>query len=318
MLRFYTVLVMFLIVTSFITPLHYSIAQKSVLPEWIRNIFLWYGQKQISEQELLQAVEYLISQRIIEVTTQNANKIIDRGDFFVTYYSNPNSIYEYSAREWIQDFQYFETQIEYLNSEFLLPYDIEIVAKECDETNAFYDWQTKQIIICYEFMDYVYENFESNYGNEYTTEDKSLMALHVIDFVFYHELGHVLVDIYQLPITGLEENAVDQFATFFMLLSEAESDYEGIVGQDILFDVGTWFLIQAELDYEPIYWDTHGLDIQRFYNISCYAYGQHPQYNQDLITEGWLPEERAVNCEYEYSVLESSWNEILAPYYKKT
>jgi len=64
------------------------------------------------------------------------------------------------------------------------------------------------------------------------------------------------------------------------------------------------------------YWDAHNLDIQRFYNISCYAYGQHPEYNQDLITDGYLPEERAQNCEYEYGLMANSWNTLLSKYYK--
>ena len=47
------------------------------------------------------------------------------------------------------------------------------------------------------------------------------------------------------------------------------------------------------------------------YNISCYAYGADPEYNQDLIDEGWLPEERAANCEYEYYQIDYSWSYLL-------
>ena len=35
-----------------------------------------------------------------------------------------------------------------------------------------------------------------------------------------------------------------------------------------------------------------------------------------LIFEGWLPEEQAINCEYEYSLLINFWTELLDPYYK--
>ena len=86
-----------------------------------------------------------------------------------------------------------------------------------------------------------------------------------------------------------------------------ESNTDFIIGQGILYNVGTWFFIQTQYQYEQVYWDTHKLDIQRFYNILCYAYGHTPEYNQDLIDEGWLPEERASNCEYEYNVLVNSW-----------
>ncbi len=142
------------------------------------------------------------------------------------------------------------------------------------------------------------------------------MTLDVIDFIFYHELGHALIDLYQLPITGLEENAVDQFAILFILLAENKGDYDGILGQDILYNVGTWFLIQSEIHSQSFYSDVHNLDIQRFYNISCYAYGHNPEYNQDLIEEGFLPIERSINCNGEYEQISSSWETILYPYMK--
>jgi len=309
--------------------LFFTESQTSKIPDWVRNIFIWYGEGQIGEEDLLNALQYLIDSKIITVSETNENvnnnivisseyTIKDEGDFYVTYYENPNSIYDPSAKEWIQGEEYFEYQIEYLNSIFRLPHDVEIVVSECNEVNAFYDYTTKQITMCYEFMDSVFSDFETYYfeeGLEVTDEQLSIENLDVVDFVFYHELGHALVDIYQLPITGLEENVVDQFAALIMLLTENVDDYEGIVAQDILYSVGTWFFIQANLGYEHVYWDVHNLDIQRFYNISCYAYGQNPQYNADLITNGDLPEERAENCAYEYAVLEDSWNRILSPYF---
>lgn len=299
-------------------------AQNYSIPSWVKNISLWYGQGEVSDTEFINALQYLINNKILIVEDLNDNNVLpkdsqniikDSGDFHITYYPNPNSPYEYSADEWLKDSQYFEGQIEYLNGVFRLPYDVEIIAKECKEPTAYYDLGAKQIVMCYEFADDAYEDFSSYYADEATDEEISTMNMDVIDFVFYHELGHALVDIYQLPITGLEENAVDQFATYFMLLTEDSSDYEGIVGQDILYNIGTWFYIQSQAGHENIYWDTHGLDIQRFYNISCYAYGENPEYNQDLITEGSLPKERAANCEYEYSVLKNSWETILSPYF---
>lgn len=327
MLNYKRILLLSVLMFSLIPSANYAFGDS--IPDWVRNIFIWYGEGQIGEEELLNALQYLINSKIITVSESNENvnndimtssqyTIKDEGDFYVTYHPNPNSIYEISAKDWIQSLEYFEDQIEYLNSVFRLPHDVEIVTEECNEANAYYYLATKQIVICYEFMDSVYSDFSSYYydeGIEVTEDDLGAVSLDVVDFIFYHELGHALVDIYQLPITGLEENAVDQFATYFMLLTENPYDYEGVFAQDILYNVGTWFFIQSQLGYEPVYWDVHNLDIQRFYNISCYTYGQNPEYNQDLITGGDLPEERAENCADEYAVLEDSWNRILAPYY---
>ena len=307
-----------------------SIAFGESIPNWVRNIFIWYGEEQIEEGELLSALQYLIESKIIitseskqlvrnDIASIFAHPIKDEGDFYITYHENPNSIFEYSAKEWIQDEEYFELQIQFLNSNFRLPYDVEIVAKECNEANAFYKSSTRQIIMCYEFFDSVFNDFTIYFdeqGVEVTGDFLNLANGDVIDWVFYHEVGHALIDIYLLPVTGLEENVADQFASYIML---EETDFEGHEDakywiQDIMYNVGTWFLIEANLGYENVYWDVHNLDIQRYYNVSCYAYGHTPEYNLYLITDGWLPQERADNCEYEYAVLEDSWTRILAPY----
>jgi len=39
----------------------------SKIPDWVRNIFVWYGQNQVSEDELLNAIKYLISEEIIKI-----------------------------------------------------------------------------------------------------------------------------------------------------------------------------------------------------------------------------------------------------------
>lgn len=37
------------------------------IPDWIKNVFLWYGQDQVSEDELLNAIKYLIDEGILIV-----------------------------------------------------------------------------------------------------------------------------------------------------------------------------------------------------------------------------------------------------------
>lgn len=44
-----------------------SPAASSLLPQWVRNIFVLYAQQQISEVELMSALEYLIDQDILQV-----------------------------------------------------------------------------------------------------------------------------------------------------------------------------------------------------------------------------------------------------------
>ena len=37
------------------------------VPEWVRNIFVWYGEKKISEDELIGALQFLIKEGIIKI-----------------------------------------------------------------------------------------------------------------------------------------------------------------------------------------------------------------------------------------------------------
>jgi len=36
------------------------------VPDWVRNIFIWYGEEKISEDELLNAIQYLLDQGILK------------------------------------------------------------------------------------------------------------------------------------------------------------------------------------------------------------------------------------------------------------
>ncbi len=43
------------------------LGEQSKIPEWVRNIFVWYAQDDISEKELLNAIQFLINEKIIIV-----------------------------------------------------------------------------------------------------------------------------------------------------------------------------------------------------------------------------------------------------------
>ena len=44
-----------------------SINQTPKIPSWVKNIFVWYGQDKISEDELLAAIELLINDGLIRI-----------------------------------------------------------------------------------------------------------------------------------------------------------------------------------------------------------------------------------------------------------
>jgi len=128
--------------------------------------------------------------------------------------------------------------------------------------------------------------------------DNNLLA------IFYHELGHAVIDQMQVPIFGQEEDAADALS---ILLIDALYDSES--AEAIAYDSASLFW--AEAQEEPAFWDTHGPDEQRFFNTVCLFYGADPEARDDFAAELELPEERAEGCEDEFALASDSWNGVL-------
>jgi len=48
----------------------YAFAEEQI-PDWVRNIFIWYGQGQISEDDVLNAITFLVVNQIIQIDMAN-------------------------------------------------------------------------------------------------------------------------------------------------------------------------------------------------------------------------------------------------------
>lgn len=123
--------------------------------------------------------------------------------------------------------------------------------------------------------------------------------------VFYHELGHALIDIESLPIFGQEEDAADVLSVF---LIDAFWEEESAV--QIAYDSAFGFYGESER-YEPVFWDVHGPDLQRYYNLVCVFYGANPDEREDVARDLGLPDERAEWCDAEYEQAADSWGAVL-------
>lgn len=124
--------------------------------------------------------------------------------------------------------------------------------------------------------------------------------------IFYHELGHALVDVLNLPIFGQEEDAADVLSVF---LIDAFYDEESAVA--LAYDTAFGFLDEADAAGEPAYWDVHGPDLQRYYNLVCIFYGANPDEREDVAGDLGLPMERADSCPFEYDQAAGSWGAAL-------
>ena len=257
---------------------------------------------QVSDREILSALQFLVDNGIVRAVEVYA----DEGDFNVEY--GPSASYP-DAAEYLQGTYLLEDNAEWLNENYKLPYDVLIEGAECGEKNAFYTPSEKKITVCYEFVDEILNAGYALYPDD--ADRAEGFAYNVLDGILLHETGHALVDIYDLPITGLEEDAVDQFAALIQSRTYGDYDPDYETGRNMMLDVADWWDYKA--DDPPTYWDVHSLNIQRFYNIACYAYGADPEYNSGLVGE-YLPEARADTCQDEYEKMSSSWDRLLEEY----
>ncbi len=122
--------------------------------------------------------------------------------------------------------------------------------------------------------------------------------------VLYHELGHAIIDQMQLPIFGQEEDAADVLSVLLI-----DRLYQEENAQAVAYDAAFGF--DAEAQSQPIFWDTHGPDEQRYFNLICLFYGANPDERDDLAQELGLPEERAISCEEEFEIANDSWGPVL-------
>lgn len=127
--------------------------------------------------------------------------------------------------------------------------------------------------------------------------------------ILYHELGHALVDVMQLPVFGQEEDAADVAS---ILLIDALFEEEAAT--HIAYDTAFGFLGEAEAadaeGYDVAWWDVHGPDLQRFYTLVCLFAGADFDGREDIAEELGLPEERAITCEEEFDLANESWGPV--------
>lgn len=123
--------------------------------------------------------------------------------------------------------------------------------------------------------------------------------------IFYHELGHAVIDLMQVPIFGQEEDAADVMSV--LLISWL---FEEDAAQDIAYDSAFGYINDPSGVEEVPYWDLHGPDEQRYFNHVCLFYGANPDDRDDLAKDLGLPDERAETCPEEYEQAANSWGMI--------
>jgi len=125
-----------------------------------------------------------------------------------------------------------------------------------------------------------------------------------LEFTLLHELAHAVIDLNDIPVLGGQEQAADQVALMLLMLSDDvnKNDIDLVLLNKLLAISGEWMLEwkKENKDSPPIYWGTHPLAIQRFYEVTCLVYGSNPDKLEALRKDTMLPVERAWDCDLEF------------------
>ncbi len=128
-------------------------------------------------------------------------------------------------------------------------------------------------------------------------------------FVLLHEMAHVSITQMELPVLGRMEDAADSFAA--LRLIRIGSDFS----RRVLTDAAEgWFMADRrdrKMRDEVAYYDEHGLNQQRAYQIVCLMVGFDAEKFKDLAKETKLPQERQNTCAVDYKNAAFSWDSVL-------
>ncbi len=223
--------------------------------------------------------------------------------FTVSYNVSSNAAHE-QYRKALQGNRVFEEVAEGLNKTVRLPTTVDIQLVDCAAVNAFYDPNNQRIIVCYELVDYFLEVFRNTAKND---DELGTAVIGATIFSFFHESGHALIHLLDLPAVGREEDSADQLATITLIAAGDEGVAMALSG-------AYWFQLQQKSDQKTAFWDEHAFDGQRFYNILCMIYGSNPSKYQGFVASGDLPKDRAQRCPEEFAKISRSWQQLLKPH----
>lgn len=141
-------------------------------------------------------------------------------------------------------------------------------------------------------------------------DDTALFVLGNTLFAVYHELGHALIDLLDLPVIGREEDAADGFAAVMMIPPQPDP-----VGDELIVAVADGWRLQSEragtMAGEAPLWAEHALDEQRYFAIICWMVGSDREGFFDLAEESGMPVERIETCADDFEQMHASWRDLL-------
>lgn len=201
-----------------------------------------------------------------------------------------------------------------VDGRFMLPRPLKLVTAECGNVNAFYSPDKTVVVLCYEMIHALLaRGVALQEANQFPEEFPIRYLQANLRFIVMHEVGHALVDLLDLPITGREEDAADQLAGWMMLKNVDTSESFGTLAMNMQM-AADFFAADSQEYGMAHYADVHSLGQQRFFNIQCMIYGHDPARFLRIVTSGSLPEDRAQGCPDESKRITNAWTALMEPH----
>lgn len=208
---------------------------------------------------------------------------------------NPSS--NESARKILQESKLLEFVSEQVRS---LKLDVEFQARDCGQSNAFYQHsespvQASKVELCYELFSDFYKSFRDAGIAPERAKDYAIASL---THTLLHEVGHAYINQKKLPITGSEEDAADDFATWFALTEVPKGDV-AVKARSLVF------LRNKSNDATP-YNAQHRFQGQRGFSNLCLMIGKGDE--SAIASIPAFNQNQKADCQRRWSQVNSTWN----------
>ncbi len=199
----------------------------------------------------------------------------------------------------------FQDAVDFINDTFR--FERPLVLQLGADDGPLYDPQKDVIQMPYEFYQQVITLFA-----QLEPDDEVIQKEYAVDTLLhtlFHEYGHAVIDQFDIPVLGREEDAVDGLASVLLI-----EYYDN--GAEMAINAAELFALESDDRgslQEEDFWDEHSLDEQRYYSTLCHVVGSDPEQYGELAESAGISEERAESCIFEYQQLVDDWDKLLAP-----
>lgn len=193
-----------------------------------------------------------------------------------------------------------------------LPKPPVVRAQQCDDVNAYYDYEKDEIVVCYELVAVMQQIAPAKTTPMGVTPDDAVAG--PLALFAMHEMAHGIFNQLQIPVLGNVEDAADRVA-FFAILQFSPEEAKRVIG-------GAAYFFSRLSEMEQVSRDTlanlHSLSGQRFYSLICLAYGADKKLFEGVVSKKFLPEERAEFCHLEYKQAAHAVQTLIRPHIDQT